>query len=48
MNEFGIVILSHVLSFTSRPDSLAAITFTIRYIGVVTWSLTRSPDVHVT
>ena len=43
IKELGMVIFSHVLSFTSRPESLTAIDLTIRYIGVCMLSLTRSP-----
>ena len=38
-----MVIFSHVLSFTSRPESLTAIDLAIQYIGVCMLSLTRSP-----
>ena len=37
IKEFGIVIFSHIRSFTSRPDSLAT-----RYIGDVNVNFTRS------
>ena len=34
INAFGIVILSHILSLTSRPDSGAAIVLTIVLMSV--------------
>ena len=42
IKEFGIVIFSHIRSFTSRPDSLAAIALATRYIGDVNVNFTRS------
>lgn len=39
MNDFGMVIFSHMRSFTSKPEVGVASAFAILYIGVVSVSL---------
>ena len=43
MNDLGMVIFSHTLSFTSKPELGCAKVLEIRYIGVARVSFTGSP-----